>query len=620
MSYKSGDRQVRDSMNYNEMQKKAISHKDGPCLILAGPGSGKTAVITQRVYQLIHGYQVSPSSIMVVTFTRAAAREMKERFLHLEKRKDTQVTFGTFHSIFYGILRHAYGLNSANLIGEDKKRQLLKEICMQYRVEMDEEKEFLSDLASEIGTVKNDRVPLKHYYSSCCGEDVFRSIYQEYTDYCKKQRLLDFDDILVYCYELLSQRKDILQGWQRKFSYILIDEFQDISPLQYATIRLLAEPLRNLFIVGDDDQSIYGFRGSRPEFMLSFPKEYPDAKQIVLQENYRSVPSIVELSQKLIQNNVHRFSKKMQSAGTGVGKIEIRSFPDTRKEEGYLRDSILDYLRKGHEPEEIAVLYRTNSGARCVVELLMEYQIPFHIRDMLPNLYQHWISRTLLSYVRCAAGELSRHNFLQIMNRPNRYISREALEDSQVSFEGLRWFYEGKEWMCDRIDRLEADLKMIRGLTPYGAVNYIRHAVGYEEYLKEYARERKIREEELLEILDELMDSAKGHKTFAHWFAQIEEFSRNLQEQAASMREKGKGVTISTLHSVKGLEYNNVYIMHVNEGTIPYKKAILEEAIEEERRLFYVGITRAREEVHIFSAQEHHERSLEPSRFLEELV
>lgn len=606
-------------MGYNEKQKQAIVHRDGPCLVLAGPGSGKTAVITRRVYQLIHGYQVSPSSIMVVTFTRAAAREMKERFLHLEKKEKTQVTFGTFHSIFYGILRHAYGLTSANLIGEDKKWQLLREIAMQHRVEMEDEKDFLDDLIGEISRVKNDRIPLEHYYAACCSDSAFRDIYRDYTKYCRSHNLLDFDDILVYCYELLSQRQDILQGWQRKFQYILIDEFQDISPLQYATVRMLAEPRQNLFIVGDDDQSIYGFRGSRPELMLAFPKEYPDAVKIVLEENYRSVPSIVELSQKLIRNNEHRFSKEIHSAREAGGKIEIKNFPDTRKEEFYLRDSIMSYLRNGHEPEEVAVLYRTNMGARFFVELLMEYQIPFHMRDVLPNLYQHWISRTVLDYIRCAMGELTRSNFLQIMNRPNRYISREALEDTRVSFEGLRWFYEDKEWMCDRIDQLETDLKVISRLTPYGAVNYIRQAVGYEEYIREYARNRKIREEELLEVLDELMDSAKGHKTFEDWFAQIEEFTRTLQEQAKTRQEEHKGITISTLHSAKGLEFNNVYIVHVNEGTIPYKKAVLDEEIEEERRLFYVGITRAKEELHIFSAMEQHERELEQSRFLEEI-
>ena len=294
----------------------------------------------------------------------------------------------------------------------------------------------------------------------------------------------------------------------------------------------------------------------------------------------------------------------------------IKMFEKGREEELYVRDCIQKARKEGCPYEEMAVLYRTNSGARFLVEILMEYQIPFQMRDSLPNLFDHWIARNMISYMRLAMGDRSRKEFLQVMNRPNRYISREALESETVSFEELRWFYEGKEWMCDRIDQMEEDLKTLRDMTPYGAINYIRHGVGYEEYLKDYAAYRKLRTEELYEVMEELAESARGFKTFAEWFSHIARYTEKLKEQARQQNTEKEGVVISTLHSAKGLEFDRVFIMDVNEGIIPYRKAAGEGDLEEERRLLYVGMTRARKELSLFCVGERHEKKLEPSRFL----
>jgi DNA helicase-2/ATP-dependent DNA helicase PcrA len=602
-------------MEYNESQKKAIMHDKGPFLCLAGPGSGKTTVLTRRVCQLIREYKVSPSSILVVTFTKAAAREMKERFLRFTSAASTQVTFGTFHGVFYGILRHAYGLSAKNIISEEQKYGMLRELIRQYNLEIEDEKEFIADFIGEISTVKTGRISLEHFYSACCPEETFRDIYRRYQKKCQSARLLDFDDMLVWCYELLTQRKDILKAWQNKFQYILVDEFQDINQLQYEIVKLLALPQNHLFIVGDDDQSIYGFRGARPQIMLQFPKEYPDVGKITLEYNYRSTQRILEASQNVILHNEERFPKEIKTINEEGEPIEVRGFETEVLENRWLRDRLWKAREEGKELEEIAVLYRTNLGARYLVEMLMEYQIPFHMRDLLPNLYEHWMTRDMLSYIKLALGDRSRKEFYQIMNRPNRYLSREAVDSSEFSFEGLRWFYEEKEWMCDRIDRLEEDLNILKGMTPYGAINYIRHGIGYETYLKEYAQYRRIKADELLETLQEIQDSTKGYRTFDAWFAHIEEFTRKLKEQARYQSDKKEGITISTLHSIKGLEFDEVYIMDVNEGTMPYHKAVLEEEIEEERRLFYVGMTRARKKLHLYYSEEKQEMS----RFLEEM-
>lgn len=610
-------------MKENSAQNRAISHDKGPMMLLAGPGSGKTTTITKRVVNLIQEKKVTPSSILVVTFTKAAAREMKERFLRLCKEKNVnapyeQVTFGTFHGVYYSILKYAYHLSVQNILSEERKYDILKEIVYRQKLTIEDEKEFFQGLVQEISMVKNGRIPLEHYYSANCPDDTFRIIYQEYVKRCKTSKLLDFDDILLYTYELLTNRNDILRGWQKRFTYILVDEFQDINQLQYDVVKLLAKPEDNLFIVGDDDQSIYAFRGAKPEIMLHFPEDYPDAKTELLACNYRSASTIVELSQKVISKNLRRYKKELFADKMGGKPVTIQVFEDGKQEELYVKSQVKELLKKGIPYEEMAVLYRTNSGARFLVETLMQYQIPFCMRDTLPNLYEHWIAQDVISYIRIAMGERSRREFLRIMNRPNRYFSRDALDDAQVSFEGLRWFYEEKDWMCDRIDKLEEDLNTLKRMTPYGAINYIRYGIGYEEYLKEYAQYRKIKTEELFEVMEELASSAKNFKSFSEWFVHIEEYTQQLKEQAKKQVSEKKGITISTLHSIKGLEFDAVFLMDVNEGSLPYHKAVTESSIEEERRLFYVGITRARKFLWILYAKNRHEKELEVSRFLTE--
>ena len=598
-------------------------HNQGPMMLLAGPGSGKTTTMTKRVVSLLENYHVNPANILVVTFTKAAAREMKERFEKLcmdsgITQNYKQVTFGTFHGVFYGILRHAYRLTGKNIISEEQRFDMLRELAYRQRIEIEDEKEFFEGLVQEISEMKNSRIPLEHYYSKNCPDEVFRKIYTSYVTICRQSRLLDFDDMLLYCYDLLTQRPDILAGWQKKFQYILVDEFQDINKLQYDIVKMLAAPENNLFIVGDDDQSIYAFRGAKPEIMMNFPKDFPSVQTELLPVNYRSTGEIVEAAGKVIAWNKRRFQKKIHTDNEKGTPPLVKAFQNGKEEELYLKDCIVKAHEQGCPYEEMAVLYRTNSGARFLVETLMEYQIPFQMRDVLPNLYDHWIAKNLISYMKLASGDRSRKEFLQVMNRPNRYISREVLDEPQVSFESLRWHYEEKEWMLDRIDKFEEDLNLLKNMTPYAAINYIRHGIGYEEYLRTYALFRKLKIEDMHEILDELADSAKGYQTFGEWFIHIAKYTDKLKEQARTKISEKKGVVISTFHSIKGLEFNQVFLMDVNEGTIPYRKAVTESNIEEERRLFYVGMTRARKELNLFYIKERHEKCMMPSRFLME--
>lgn len=607
-------------MILSRIQKKAASHKAGAMLVLAGPGSGKTAVITARTRYLIEHHKVTPSEILVVTFTRAAAGEMKERFLKMTKGAYREVTFGTFHGVFFGILCRTYGIDQRNILGPQEQTEILRSLLQQQSLETTDEEELVEAVKREISTVKTNRIAIAHFYSGSCPDDSFREIYGQYQQVKKARRKLDFDDLLTYCYDLFRKREDILKRWQQRFGYILVDEFQDINQLQYEIVKMLAQPANNLFVVGDDDQSIYRFRGARPEIMFQFTRDFPGAETVTLNWNYRSSGNIIRQAQQLIRNNKSRFEKP-QDTDNKVGEaVAIHGFDEQSKEAAYLIEKVRKYFDQGCPYEEMAVLVRTNTGARFAVSRLIEYQIPFVMRDTLPNIFSHWIAGNMTAYLTMAAGTGKRKDFLTIMNRPNRYISRDALYEEDFSFESLYQHYEGKEWMCDRIELLEQQLKQLRQMGPYAAINYIRHGIGYDEYIKEYAGLRKIKPDELLETIDEIQESAKPFKTAGEWFDYMKAHTQKITEQARTRREKPQGITVSTLHSVKGLEFKKVFIIDANEGMMPYHKAILEPEIEEERRMFYVGMTRAREHLHILYVRKKFDKVLEPSRFIKEII
>lgn len=606
-------------MGFNEAQTKAICHKNGPAMVLAGPGSGKTLVITRRVEYLIKKYGVRPEQILVITFTKAAAKEMRERFARITKEDRFPVTFGTFHGIYYGILKWAYRMNASNIFSEEEKMMLLREVIAGMELEIEDEKEFLQGIASEIGQIKNNRLSLEEYESSNCSDQMFCQIYEEYERRRKLLKKIDFDDMLVLCYELFQKRPDILQLWQKKFQYILIDEFQDINQVQYDVIRMLALPENNLFIVGDDDQSIYRFRGARPEIMLGFSKDYPNAKSIILDVNYRSTKSVVSAARRVIERNKNRYQKEIITVNEQGDNVHIQEVRHPVEESHYVREQIAKAVAAGTEPSQIAVLYRTNTEPRALVETFMEYHIPFQMKEHLPNLYEHFIGRDFQAYMRMALGGRDRGDFLMIMNRPNRYIGRDSVDRGEISFENLRKYYMEKDWMVDRIDQLEVDLKVISRMTPYAAIQYIRKSVGYDLFLNEYAIKRKMKLEDLQELIREMEERAKEFKTIEEWFAHIEKYTEELRLQAVTRTENRNAVSLMTFHAAKGLEYDTVFIIGANEDVTPYKKAELPEEMEEERRMFYVAMTRAKKHLTISYVREKNGKAMEQSRFLGEL-
>lgn len=611
--------------SFTKSQSEAIRHQDGPLLVLAGPGSGKTTVVTKRVQYLVQDCHISPSSILVITFTKAAATEMKERFLRLMEQSEEKpqgygnVLFGTFHAVFFNILKLSYGFTAANILREETRYQYMKEIVDRLKLEIDDENEFISGVLGEISLIKNERISLEHYFSKNCAEDIFRKIFASYEQRKRNARLIDFDDMLSYTWELLTKRPDILEAWQKKFRYILVDEFQDINRLQYDILRLLAQPENNLFIVGDDDQSIYRFRGAKPEIMLNFQKDFPTAGRVLLNDNFRSTRQIVNAAGRVIRKNQSRFAKEITARGGEGPGVRILAFEDQQQECLYLLKEMQEYKKNGGAWQQMAVLYRTNTQPRLLIQKFMEFNVPFRVRDQVPNLFEHWIAKNLFCYIRLACGSKLRKDLLPVLNRPKRYMNRECLNDEIICWEYMMDYYKDKPYVCDKIERLQYDLKMLGRMGPFAAINYIRHVMGYEEYLKEYAEFRRMNVEDLIEVLNELQESARAYKTYDEWFAYMERYKKEMDEMRKRQQEVKEGVHLATMHSSKGLEYEKVFILDAAEGITPYKKAVLDADLEEERRMFYVAMTRAKKELTICWAKKQFSHELTVSRFVEEM-
>ena len=613
-------------MSLNEAQKAAIAHFKGPCLVLAGPGSGKTLTIAKRIEYLINVYKVRPEEILVITFTKYAANEMKERFWQVMGNVRMPVTFGTFHGIYYGILKWAYRLNQQNLLTDEEKDALLRQLAGQLEWdvlgELGDERDALKELAAEVGNIKNNCLDIEEYESRRYKTSMFRELYRLYEREKRKLRKIDFEDMLIMCRELFLKRPDILKKWQEKFQYILVDEFQDVNQAQYDVVKMLAAPKDNLFVVGDDDQSIYGFRGAKPGIMLEFMKDYPKAEQILLELNYRSTAHIVNGALRVINHNDERYEKNLR-AQKGKGEaIHVQEVYDPLAEGEYVLEMIREYKEKGIPYEEMAVLYRTSLDARALTEALAKGQIPFIMKERITCLYDHFIAVDLMSYLHLAREGCERKHLLRIANRPKRYLSRDSME-GRVSFESMRNFYCDKAWMIDRIDQLEWELKMLKGQSPYAAIQYIRKGMGYDDFLKEYAVGHQVSLDDLMETADEIWQSAKGYRTAKEWFEHAENYKTVLNEQKAkgwNQTKEGGGVSLLTMHGAKGLEYELVFVIAANEGSTPYRKAKQKEEIEEERRMFYVGMTRAKSRLILSYVKEKNGKALSPSRFIEELL
>lgn len=606
---------------FTQEQTEAIEWYEGPLLVIGTPGSGKTTVIINRINNLIYGQRVAPSNILVITFTRAAAESMRRRFLDLTDLKTTKVRFGTFHSFFFWILRTAYG-DRLRVLDEKGKRNIIKSILLKLNRELYDNEETMASVMNQLLRLSTDMIPIENYYSTDMAEGDFRKLYEEYVEYKKTNGFIDFDDMIVECYKLLSERPDILAKVREMYPFIMVDEFQDTNRLQYEILKLLAHPLDNIYVVGDDDQSIYGFRGARPDVMLSFIKDFEGAETIRLSENFRCPEAVVGLSARLISSNINRFDKSLRSATGRGGKIRITSVSDINAECDLVAKRIGESLRAGVKPSDIAVLYRTNIGPRRLIYRLRDRGIGFDIKDALPDIFAGPIVQPVLNYITFALGENTRQLFLTFMNKPVRYISRAMLTSERVTLEGLMEAAGDKDYLKDKIRRLWNELRTISSLSPYAAFNYIRKAMGYDLYLAERAEELGTDLDEMMDSLEEAASIIRDTKNFSEMYEAIGDYRKMVKAQA---EESGMQlfdpdhVQLMTLHSAKGLEFEEVHILDVYDGNIPHRKQNDKFGLEEERRLLYVGMTRSSDRLYMYAPRIVREKATRESIFIQDL-
>lgn len=604
---------------YSEQQVQAIRHVNGSMLVVAGPGSGKTTVITERIKYLIESAGVSPADILVITFTRAAAREMESRFHELIRGREYHVRFGTFHSVFFWIIKTAYNLNSSDVISDEEKKNVLERIMREMAVQYDNKEDIISSALAQISYVKCDMIDIANYYSKDMPEDMFRTLYRKLDAELRRMGKIDFDDMMVMCYDLLTKREDILERCRQIFKYVMVDEFQDSNKIQYEILKLLVQPADNVFVVGDDDQSVYGFRGARPEIMQQFTKDFSDCARVTLGDNYRCDIKITAAASGLISRNKSRFSKKLISKSRADGVVRVIEVKDGNEENQALIREIQQNAAQGIALENQAVLYRTNLQPRRLVYKLDSYNIPYSISDTMPNIFEHFVVKNMLDYMHAAAGDMSRARFLRIMNKPGRYINRDMLLEDPVDYDALRWRLRNRDYAVDRLDKMIADLKVIKKLRPYPALNFIRKFVGYDDYIKEYAEYRQMDAGEFADILDEFASMIIDMTSFGELFEFVDDYAEVLKRQKNRTGTRC-GLQLMTMHSAKGLEFDCVYIIDAVEGITPHKKAKSAAELEEERRMFYVAMTRARHSLVIFTPGMVAGKAKEKSRYIADIL
>lgn len=608
---------------FNKSQIQAISHMDGPAMVLAGPGSGKTTVITHRIKNLIEKAEVRPENILVVTFTKAAAISMQKRFSTLMNGgKGQLVTFGTFHSVFYKILRKSRRYEATEIPSERQKTDYIREIIGRYGISSNDISELSQNIINDIGNIKGNMLNAQEYEPSCCKKEDFIKVYNAYNLELKKDGKMDFDDILRECYLLLCENHTILEQWRELYKYILIDEFQDINRIQMNIIELLASPLNNIFVVGDDDQSIYGFRGARPEIMIEFKDYYPEAELIVLDVNYRSTQSIINVAGRVIENNKTRLDKCAHANNNKDFQPDIRKFRNQVEELKFVVSKIKEYENQGISLSEMAILVRNNSQIQEISSFLKNRKIEAESGKHRSNIYNGMVAKDILSYVRGALkfdGTYFNEDLIYVLNKPQRYISRQVVLSVNMNISAVRRIYSK-----NNIDSFLFHIEMIRKLPPQAALSYIRKGAGYEEYLRLYAIENNIPMSGLLKQLEQLVQECSKFNTLEQWINSIDS-AQNSEGQNFGKKSSVEGgtnnrINIMTMHGSKGLEFKAVFIVDANQGIIPTSKALRERDFEEERRLFYVAITRAIDYLNVYAVEERLGCPIEVSMFVEEML
>lgn len=580
-------------------QQEAICFGAGTMLVLAGPGSGKTAVITQRIRYLVEERHITPSDILTITFTKAAALEMKRRACQICRGAENAV-FGTFHSVFFQIIRSSSKFQNYSIMTEQQKLQILRPLLKGKKLDCVQMSSFCEQFLSDLSFYKNTGREREEKAGQNQAEQMqLHELRQAYEQCCRKRWLLDFDDILIYCHRLLTEDSGLRDRWENRFRYILIDEFQDINDVQYQIIKLLSANYENLFVVGDDDQAIYSFRGADPSYMHRFLEDYPKSRQVKLNINYRCGDRILALAARSIAHNKYRFEKEIKAGNSGENRVIATCFQNRAEELSFLTEEIMTHRNEGLT----AILVRTNRMAEQVSEACFRRQIPYQMREKKQDFYAQKCVVEVLSVIRFVAEGRNRCDFMAFMNKPVRYINREMLQKETVDLWALLEEYREDPEQYRIIQKLQQDLAMVEMLDPFGAISYIRKVMQYDCCLSPGETGEKEKE-----ILDELLERCRefhSHTAFlahiAAYRSKLEQESNRKQPEADQGSAKRNPVQIMTYHGSKGLEFDTVFLPFLNSGDVPHGRNLSTMELEEERRLFYVAVTRAKKSLYLSS-------------------
>ncbi|MCR5837940.1 MAG: ATP-dependent helicase [Lachnospiraceae bacterium] len=609
----------------NKSQEIAIAHNQGPALVLAGPGTGKTTVITRRVDRMVRE-GIEESSILVVTFTRMAAGEMRERYEKISVNDKNQVTFGTFHSVFLNIVNSVGAFGRLQIVSEKEKTMILSEIVIENKIRNFELREFVDNIATEISKAKS--VCPESFKSGYCRQEDFEFIFDSYNKELRARNLIDYDDIVIMCNDLLSNNTGVRKKWQNKYKYIMVDEFQDINAIQYDTLKFLVGEQQNIFVVGDDDQSIYGFRGASPTLMFKFKDDFAKCRIIRLDINYRSKKEIYDNAHNLICHNRKRYSKNVDSHRGAGGKIHFIETKNQIEEYEFIANQIKNMTKKGVSYKDIAILLRNNTDIAKLENYLSGCGMSVATKCK-KTIFDHPIARDIIMYLKAALSDLNQPiyknaSLANIINKPERLISRHMIIESESNIYELITRYESNDKIQKNITKLKNDLNMIKRMPPFAAVNYIELGVGLEKYVECEYKKYKLKDlGSIKDVFLKMKNEALRFKTNDE-FIKFAEQSRNFnkEETVSSNRTKNNneinGVNIMTIHSSKGLEFRHVFIPDVCQGILPETRALREGDVEEERRLFYVGMTRAADSLYIINCTDYMGKKMVRSQFVDE--
>ena len=602
-------------MGFTEAQKRAIESKARAVLVVAGPGSGKTTVLTERlVYLLKNGAEAK--SCLLLSFTRASSKEMALRFA---KRgiAGNNPHFSTIHALCLSLLREVRGIEREGLVNLYEKMDWLSAYFLEKGIAREEVEELLLNYGNQISYFKSiTEEERMHFLREEKNED-FLPLFQYYEKMRKLRGKLDFEDLLIEVLLELQKNTRIADSWKSRFSYILVDEFQDLSLIQYAILKALSEKGASLFVVGDEDQSIYGFRGASPDILFRFAGDFPDCERIFLADNFRSKEEIVLLSRRLIGKNKKRFQKPLTGRRGRGGKAKYFLLETGVEEAVLLAEHVESLLREGCPPEEIAVLCRSKMQITPLLPGFMERGIPIVVVEELSNVFQHFIGKDILAYLRLAKNKESSQELVQILSKPYRGLRREKILHKDSGLSDLKRAAKTRKER-EETEKLEKHLEALLKLNPKEAVLFIRKEIGYEKYLEDFAKKKNKDFTEWWESLEEITAMSEGYPDLDAFFRFVTEFNRRALERRKP--EEEKGIRFMSYHSAKGLEFDEVFLPDCIEGIIPDGRAKKPEEIEEERRSFYVALTRARKGIHIYVTKTRYSKKVYPSRFIPELL